>query len=152
MNSVCVFSGSSPGLRSEYRKSAIELGKEIAKRQVHLVYGGANVGLMAVVANPVIDEGGRVTGVMPQALVEKEVAHTGLTDLRVVNSMHERKALMADLAEGFIALPGGMGTLEELCEILTWAQLGLHSKPCGLLDVCDYFRDLKRFFAQMVEG
>lgn len=151
MNSICVFSGSSPGLRSEYRESAIELGKELVKRQLHLVYGGANVGLMAVVANTVLDEGGQVTGVMPQALVEKEVAHTGLTDLRIVESMHERKALMADLADGFVALPGGMGTLEELCEILTWAQLGLHSKPCGLLDVCDYFGHLKRFFVHMVE-
>ena len=134
MKSICVFSGSSPGLRSEYREAAIQLGKELGKRQLRLIYGGANVGLMAVVANTVLAEGGQVTGVIPEALVEKEVAHTGLTDLRVVASMHERKALMADLSDGFIALPGGMGTLEELCEILTWAQLGLHAKPCGLLD------------------
>jgi uncharacterized protein (TIGR00730 family) len=105
---------------------------------------------MAAVATTVLDEGGQVTGVIPQTLVKKEVVHTGLTDLRIVASMHERKALMADLADGFIALPGGMGTLEELCEILTWAQLGLHAKPCGLLDVCDYYGHLKRFFGHMV--
>jgi uncharacterized protein (TIGR00730 family) len=151
MNSICVFSGSSPGRRPEYRESAIELGKEIVKRQLHLVYGGANLGLMAAVANTVLDGGGQVTGVIPQSLVEKEVAHTDLTELRIVASMHERKALMADLADGFIALPGGMGTLEELCEILTWAQLGFHSKPCGLLDVCDYFGNLRQFFSHMIE-
>ena len=151
MKSICVFCGSSPGNRPEYGQAAIQLGREIAKRQLHLVYGGANLGLMAAVANTVLEEGGQVTGVIPQALVKKEVVHTGLTDLRIVASMHERKALMADLADGFIALPGGMGTLEELCEILTWAQLGLHAKPCGLLDVCDYYRHLKRFFSHMVE-
>ena len=151
MKSICVFSGSSPGLHREYREAAIQLGKELAKRHLRLVYGGANLGLMAAVANSVLAEGGQVTGVIPEALVEKEVAHTGLTDLRVVASMHERKALMADLSDGFIALPGGMGTLEELCEILTWAQLGLHAKPCGLLDVCDYYGHLKRFFGHMVE-
>ena len=129
----------------------MELGRELVDRGLRLVYGGANRGLMTVVADTVLAAGGHVTGVIPQGLVEKEVAHSGLTDLRVVDSMHERKALMADLADGFIALPGGMGTLEELCEMLTWAQLGLHSKPCGLLDVCDYFADLKRFFARMVE-
>jgi uncharacterized protein (TIGR00730 family) len=150
MKSICVFSGSSPGRRPEYREAAIELGREVVRRKLRLVYGGADLGLMGAVANTVLDEGGQVIGVIPQALVEKEVAHTGLTDLRVVSSMHERKALMADLADGFVALPGGMGTLEELCEILTWAQLGLHSKPCGLLDVCDYFGNLKRFFSHMV--
>jgi len=150
MNSICVFSGSSPGLRPEYRESAVRLGEELTKRRLRLVYGGANRGLMAVVADTVLERGGQVTGVLPQALVEEEVAHTGLTELRVVGSMHERKALMADLADGFIALPGGMGTLEELCEILTWAQLGLHSKPCGLLDVCGYYRHLKQFFDHMV--
>ncbi len=151
MKSICVFSGSSPGRRAEYSEAAIELGEELVKRQLRLVYGGANVGLMAVVANTVLEQGGHVTGVIPQSLVEKEVAHNDLTDLRVVDSMHERKALMADLADGFIALPGGMGTLEELCEILTWAQLGLHTKPCGLLDVCDYFDHLKQFFGHMIE-
>jgi uncharacterized protein (TIGR00730 family) len=151
MNSICVFSGSSPGLRTAYREAAVELGRQLVRRRLRLVYGGSNVGLMAVLANTVLEADGRVTGVIPQALVEKEVAHTGLTDLRIVASMHERKALMADLADGFIALPGGMGTLEELCEMLTWAQLGLHAKPCGLLDVCDYFSDLKRFFDHMIE-
>jgi len=151
MNSICVFSGSSPGRRTEYGEAAIELGNELVKRQLRLVYGGANVGLMAVVANTVLDQGGHVTGVIPQSLVEKEVAHYDLTDLRVVDSMHERKALMADLADGFIAMPGGMGTLEELCEILTWAQLGLHTKPCGLLDACNYFGHLKQFFNHMID-
>ena len=151
MDSICVFSGSSPGLRAEYREAAIELGEELVRRRLRLVYGGANIGLMGVVANTVLEGSGEVTGVIPEDLVEREVAHTGLADLRIVRSMHERKALMADLADGFIALPGGMGTLEELCEILTWAQLGLHSKPCGLLDVCGYFGDLKRFMERMVE-
>lgn len=151
MKSICVFSGSSPGRRPEYREAAIELGNELVTRQLRLVYGGANVGLMAVVANTVLKHGGHVTGVIPKSLVEKEVAHNDLTDLRVVNSMHERKALMADLADGFVALPGGMGTLEELCEILTWAQLGLHAKPFGLLDVCDYFGHLRQFFSHMIE-
>ena len=151
MNSICVFSGSSPGLRPQYREAAIQLGNELVKRRLHLVYGGANLGLMAVVANTVLENGGQVTGVIPKALVEKEVAHNGLTEIQIVNSMHERKALMSDLADGFLALPGGMGTLEELCEILTWAQLGLHSKPCGLLDICDYFRDLKQFFEHMIK-
>lgn len=106
---------------------------------------------MTVIADTVLAGGGEVIGVIPQALVDREVAHTGLTDLRIVGSMHERKALMANLADAFIALPGGMGTLEELCEILTWAQLGLHRKPCGLLDVAGYYNDLKRFFDRMVE-
>ncbi len=150
MKSLCVFSGSSPGRRAEYSEAAIDLGKELVARQIRLVYGGANVGLMAIVANTVLEQGGHVTGVIPQSLVEKEVAHNDLTDLRVVGSMHDRKALMADLADGFVALPGGMGTLEEFCEVLTWAQLGLHAKPCGLLDVCDYFRHLKQFFSHLI--
>lgn len=151
MRSICVFSGSSPGLQPEYRQAARELGRELARRQLRLVYGGANVGLMAVVANAVLEAGGQVTGVIPQSLVEKEVAHSGLEDLRIVDSMHQRKALMADLADGFIALPGGMGTLEELCEILTWSQLGLHSKACGLLDVCEYYLHLRQFFRHMIQ-
>lgn len=150
MKSICVFMGSSPGLRPEYRDAAVELGRELARRRMRLVYGGAGIGLMAAVANTVLEHNGHVTGVIPQALVDKEVAHTSLPDLRVVKSMHERKALMADLADGFIALPGGMGTLEELCETLTWAQLGLHSKPCGLLDVCDYYHHFKEFLEHSV--
>lgn len=150
MKSICVFSGSSPGLRDEYRDAAVQLGRELANRGLRLVYGGANVGLMAIVANTVLAEGGQVVGVIPQVLVDKEVAHSGLTELRIVRSMHERKMLMSDLSDGFIALPGGMGTLEEFCEVLTWAQLGLHAKPCGLLDVGDYFRSLEAFFDHMV--
>ncbi|MHC4398976.1 MAG: LOG family protein [Planctomycetota bacterium] len=151
MNCICVFSGSSPGRRPEYRESAVALGRELVARRLRLVYGGSNRGLMTVVANTVLEEGGQVTGVIPQALVDEKVAHTGLRDLRVVDSMHERKAIMAELADGFIALPGGLGTLEELCEAVTWAQLGLHSKPCGLLDVCNYFQGLKDLFRHMIE-
>jgi uncharacterized protein (TIGR00730 family) len=151
MKSICVFSGSSPGSRPEYAEAAAKLGKELVRRGLRLVYGGADVGLMSTIANTVLSEGGEVTGVIPKSLVEMEVAHNGLTDLQVVGSMHERKALMADLSDGFIAMPGGMGTLEEVCEILTWGQLGLHAKPCGLLDICDYYGDLRRFFLHMVE-
>ncbi|NUQ62513.1 MAG: TIGR00730 family Rossman fold protein [Pirellulales bacterium] len=151
MKSICVFLGSSPGRLPEYRQAAVHLGEELAGRGLRLIYGGGSIGLMTVIADRVLAEGGEVIGVIPQALVDKEVAHLGLTDLRIVGSMHERKALMADLADGFIALPGGMGTLEELCEILTWAQLGLHRKPCGLLDIAGYYDGLKRFFDHMVE-
>ena len=123
----------------------IGLGRELAARNIGLVYGGARVGLMGAVADAVLAAGGTVTGVIPRALAEKEVAHSGLTDLRVVASMHERKALMADLSDGFIALPGGWGTLDEFFEILTWAQLGIHQKPCGLLNVHGYFDGLLSF-------
>ncbi len=136
---LCVFCGSSPGARPEYRQAAAALGAALARRSLGLVYGGARVGLMGAVADAALEAGGRVTGVIPRALVGKEIAHPGLSELRVVGSMHERKQLMAELADGFIALPGGMGTLEEFTEILTWAQLGLHRKPCGLLNVRDYF-------------
>jgi len=136
---VCVFAGSSSGSKPEYRTAAEDLGRELAARGIELVYGGAHVGLMGGVADAVLAGGGRVTGVIPNALVEKEVAHRGLTDLRVVTSMHERKALMADLSDAFVALPGGWGTLDEMFEILTWAQLGLHRKPCGLLNVEGFF-------------
>jgi uncharacterized protein (TIGR00730 family) len=115
-----------------------------------LVYGGANVGLMATLADTMLAEGGEVTGVIPRALVEKEIAHNGLSDLRVVGSMHERKAVMADLADAFVALPGGLGTLEELLEIYTWAQLGLHRKPCALLDVDDYYAGIASFLSHAV--
>ena len=116
-----------------------------------MVYGGARVGLMGAVADAALAAGGEVIGVIPSALVDKEIAHTGLTDLRVVSSMHERKAMMADLADAFVALPGGWGTLEEFCEVLTWAQLGLHRKPCGLLNVGGYFDGLLAFAAQMIQ-
>lgn len=142
---VCVFCGSSPGSHAEYGVAAGRLGRALAEEGIGLVYGGASVGLMGRLADTVLAAGGEVIGVIPRALVEQEVAHHGLVDLRVVGSMHERKALMADLADGFVALPGGLGTLDELFEILTWAQLGLHSKPIGLLDVRGYFAPLLAF-------
>jgi uncharacterized protein (TIGR00730 family) len=142
---VCVFTGSSAGVRPEYHDAARDLGHLLAQRGIGLVYGGARVGLMGAVADAALEAGGTVIGVIPQALVAKEIAHSGLTELRVVASMHERKAMMADLAEAFVALPGGWGTLEEFFEVLTWAQLGLHRKPCGLLNVCGYFDGLLTF-------
>ncbi|MCX6597149.1 MAG: TIGR00730 family Rossman fold protein [Acidobacteria bacterium] len=139
---ICVFCGSSLGRRPEYAQAAAALGTLLAERGLALVYGGANVGLMGIVADACLAVGGEVIGVMPRLLVEKEVAHTGLSKLHVVESMHERKALMAELSDAFIAIPGGFGTLDELCEILTWAQLGLHHKPTGLLNVAGYFAGL----------
>jgi uncharacterized protein (TIGR00730 family) len=150
MRSVCVFSGSSPGARPSYAEAAEALGREVAARGLRLVYGGASVGLMGVVADAALAAGGEVVGVIPQHLVDREVAHTGLTDLRVTGSMHERKALMADLADGFVALPGGLGTLEEFAEIWTWGQLGLHRKPYGLLDVSGYWTSLLAFLDHAV--
>jgi len=145
MKRVCVFAGSSSGLQPEYRAAAEELGRALAARELGLVYGGARVGLMGAVADAVLASQGDVTGVIPAHLVAKEVAHRGLTDLRIVDSMHERKAMMASLADGFIALPGGFGTIEEFFEILTWGQLGMHHKPCGLLNVHGYFDRLLSF-------
>jgi uncharacterized protein (TIGR00730 family) len=151
MKRICVFCGSSPGRSATYAAAASELGRLLAKRGIGLVYGGANVGLMGALANAVMDAGGDVIGVIPQSLVKYEVAHRGLPDLRVVASMHERKAMMAELADGFIAMPGGNGTLEEFFEVLTWAQLGEHSKPCGLLDIDDYYSHLLAFLDHAVE-
>ncbi len=145
MKRICVFCGSSPGGDPEYVRVARELGQELTKRNLGLVYGGAKVGLMGEVAIAVRDAGGEVIGVIPRELVDKEVAFRELPDLRIVGSMHERKALMAELADGFIALPGGLGTLEEFFEVLTWAQLGMHTKPCGLLDVRQYYEHLMTF-------
>jgi len=145
MPRICVFTGSSNGRRTTYRAAATLLGQTLVARGYELVYGGARVGLMGAVADAVLAEGGHVIGVIPQALVDREVAHTGLPDLRVVSSMHERKALMSDLSDGFIAMPGECGTLEELFEVLTWGQLGLHRKPCGLLNVDAYFDPLLAF-------
>ena len=142
MSRICVFCGSNFGARPEYRLSAEQMGLELAARRLGLVYGGGNVGLMGVLADAVLAAGGEVIGVIPKRLVEREVAHCGLSDLRVVESMHQRKALMADLSDGFIALPGGLGTLEEFSEAITWVQLGIHSKPCGLLNVCGYYDSL----------
>jgi len=150
---VCVFCGSSVGARADYLEVARALGAELAARGIGLVYGGARVGLMGALADACRAAGGEVVGVIPGALVEAEVAHTGLDDLRVVGSMHERKALMSELADGFVALPGGFGTLDELCEALTWSQLGLHvpPKPCALLDVGGFFRPLVELFDAAAE-
>jgi uncharacterized protein (TIGR00730 family) len=150
MRRVCVFCGSSFGNDPVYRRTARSVGALLAERHIELVYGGGNVGLMGEIANAALEHGGHVIGVIPRALAERELAHMGLPDLRIVESMHERKALMADLADGFIALPGGLGTLEEFCEILTWAQLGFHAKPCGLLSVNYYFKPLMTFLSQTV--
>ena len=151
MRRVCVFSGSSSGVRPEYRRAAEALGQTLAAHRIGVVYGGAQVGLMGAVADAALAAGGEVIGVIPEALVAKEIAHPGLTELRIVASMHQRKALMADLADAFIALPGGWGTLEEFFEVLTWAQLGLHRKPCGLLNVQGYFDRLLAFLAHTID-
>ena len=148
---VAVFCGSNPGARPEYVAAAKLLGRTLASRGIGLVYGGSNVGLMAALADAMMDELGDVIGVIPRMLVEREVANTALSDLRIVGSMHERKALMAELADGFIALPGGIGTLEEFFETWTWAQLGMHAKPCGLLNVAGYFDPLLAFLDRSVE-
>lgn len=145
MKSICVYCGSNFGNRNTYLKAAQSLGSEMVQRGITLVYGGGKVGLMGAIADSVIAAGGKVIGVMPQALVDKEVAHTGLSDLRVVGSMHERKSLMADLADAFIALPGGLGTLEEFCEVVTWTQLGFHRKACGLLNIDGFYNRLISF-------
>ena len=142
MARIGVFCGSSVGDRPAYRQAAEELAGALARRGLGLVYGGARVGLMGVLADAMLQHRGEVIGVIPKALLDLEIAHAGLADLRVVGSMHERKAIMVELADGFIAMPGGYGTLEEFCEVLTWAQLGLHRKPCGLLDVDSYFDPL----------
>ena len=149
MRSVCVFCGSKPGNDPAYAAGARRLGRTLAEEGITLVYGGGHVGLMGVVADTILDAGGKVTGVIPLALVEREIAHPGVTDLRVVGSMHERKALMSELSEGFIALPGGTGTLEEFFEVLTWAQLGEHEKPCGLLNLASYYDPLVALFDHM---
>ena len=151
MRRLCVFCGSSPGHDPAYASSAAQLGRVLAGRGIGLVYGGGRVGLMGVVADAALAAGGEVIGVIPQALLERELGHRGLTELRVVDSMHARKALMGDLANGFIALPGGVGTLEELFEVWSWATLGLHRKPCGLLDVNRFFSPLVSFLDRQVK-
>jgi uncharacterized protein (TIGR00730 family) len=150
MHRICVFCGSSPGARPAYAEATAEVARLLAGKGIGVVYGGGHVGLMGVLADTAMAAGGEVIGVMPQALVDREIGHTGISELRVVGSMHERKALMADLSDAFIALPGGAGTLEELFEVYTWAQLGLHDKPCGLLDVEDYFSGLVGFLDHAV--
>ena len=139
LDRVCVFCGSNTGARPDYTTTAMALARLLASEEIGLVYGGSDVGLMRVLADTMLEAGGEVIGVIPQALVEKEVAHQGLTDLRVVGSMHQRKAMMVDLSDAFIALPGGFGTFDELCEVLSWAQLGLHRKPVGVLNAAGYF-------------
>src|SRR3990172_1852809 len=150
MKRVCVFCGSRNGTRDQYVAAARRTGEALARRGIGLVYGGGGIGLMGVLADAAVSAGGDVIGVIPKALMAREVAHRGLPDLRVVASMHERKALMAELADAFVALPGGFGTLEEFCEALTWAQLGIHRKPCGLLNVEGFFDPLLSLFDHAV--
>jgi uncharacterized protein (TIGR00730 family) len=152
MQRLCVFCGSSSGRDPAYASAAAHLGRVLAGRGTGLVYGGGRVGLMGVLADAALAAGGEVIGVIPQALLERELGHRGLTELRVVDSMHARKALMGELAGGFIALPGGVGTLEELFEVWSWATLGLHRKPCGLLDVNGFFVPLVSFLDRQVEA
>jgi uncharacterized protein (TIGR00730 family) len=146
MKRICVFCGSSHGSRPEYAAAAKELVHALARRGLGLVFGGGGIGLMDVIANAALELGVEIIGVIPEALVAKELAHGGLSDMRVVHSMHDRKAVMAELSDAFVALPGGYGTLEELFEVLTWSQLGLHRKPSGLLNVAGYFDPLLTFF------
>jgi|SRR5688500_16607131 uncharacterized protein (TIGR00730 family) len=147
---VCVFCGSKHGVRPEYTEAARAMGSALAAAGIDLVYGGGRVGLMGEVADAVLEAGGEVIGVIPHHMSDREIAHYGLTDLRIVGSMHERKALMYELSDGFVALPGGLGTLEELFEITTWSQLGLHAKPTGLLDVDGFYGPLVGFLDQLV--
>jgi uncharacterized protein (TIGR00730 family) len=148
---ICVFCGASPGARPAYRDATAELARLLVAERIGVVYGGGGVGLMGALADAVLAEGGEVTGIIPRALVDREIAHRDVTDMRVVGSMHERKALMAELADAFIALPGGLGTLEELFEVYTWAQLGLHRKPCALLNVEGYYDGVVNFLSTAVE-
>jgi uncharacterized protein (TIGR00730 family) len=151
MNRICVYCGSSPGKQPIYREAARSLGHELAARGLGLVYGGASLGVMGAVADAALERGGEAIGIIPYALATKEVSHSGLSDLFVVESMHERKAKMAELSDGFIALPGGWGTIEEIFEMLTWAQLGFHEKPCGLLNVATYFDPLFAFLENAID-
>jgi uncharacterized protein (TIGR00730 family) len=151
INRICVFCGTNPGSRPEYGAAARELGRLLAEEGIELVYGGASVGIMGELADSVQEHGGHVTGIIPQQLMEKEAAHTGIPNLIVVASMHQRKSQMADMSDGFIALPGGIGTLEGFFEILTWGQLGIHAKPSGILNVAGYFDGLSRFLDHAVK-
>jgi uncharacterized protein (TIGR00730 family) len=147
---LAIFCGSNPGARPDYVEAARSLGRLLCAQRIGIVYGGSNVGLMAALADAMLDDLGDIIGIIPRMLVEREVANTALADLRIVDSMHERKAMMAELADGFIALPGGIGTLEEFFEIWTWGQLGMHNKPCGLLNVAGYFDPLLEFLDRAV--
>ena len=150
MKRICLFAASSRGVRDVYAEAAAQFGTLVASRGIGLVYGGGGVGLMNVAADAALAAGGEVIGVMPQALVDMELAHHGLTELRIVGSMHERKALMSELSDSFAALPGGLGTIEEFFEVLTWAQLGFHAKPCGLLNIDGYYDRLLGFLDHAV--
>ncbi len=147
---ICVFCGSNLGSNPIYRAAAEQLASLLVQQGIELVYGGGNIGLMGVLADTVLAGGGKVIGVIPESLMAREVGHRGLTELRVVSSMHERKALMSDLSDAFIALPGGFGTFEEFCEVVTWSQLGIHEKPCALLNVDGYYEPLLRLFDHAV--
>ena len=151
MKSICVFCGSSLGVKKEYQSAVEKLGHEFVKRNIKLVYGGAKVGLMGVLADTILKQGGNVFGVMPKSLVEKEVAHSSLSELVVVDSMHERKAMMHDLSDAFIAMPGGYGTFDEIFEALTWGQLDIHNKPCAFYNICGYYDKLLEFLTNTVE-
>lgn len=151
MHRLCVFCGSSTGGNPAFAEHTRQMGRVLATRGIDVVYGGGNVGLMGVLADSVLEAGGRITGVIPHALVARELAHQGLTALHVVDSMHERKALMAELADAFLALPGGFGTLEEFAEAVTWTQLGLQAKPCGLLNVAGFYDGLLAFLAHALQ-
>lgn len=150
MRRLCVFCGSSTGNQPAYAEAARALGALLARRGIGLVYGGGNVGLMGIIADAVVAHGGEAIGVIPQTLAEREIAHTGVTELRIVDSMHTRKAMMAELADGFVAMPGGVGTFEEFFEVVTWTQLGVHRKPCGLLNVKAFYTPLAAFIDQAV--
>ncbi|MHA7684981.1 LOG family protein [Cupriavidus sp. PET2-C1] len=151
MQSVCVYCGSSAGNRPEYAEGARLLGRMLAERGLALVYGGGNVGLMGIIADTVLEHGGTVVGIIPEALMQKEVGHRGLTELHIVGNMHERKQMMADRADAFIAMPGGVGTFEELFETFTWLQLGYHDKPVGLLNVGGFYDGMLGFLAHAVQ-
>lgn len=151
LSQICVYCGSKGGTADRYRSAARELADEMAEREIDLVYGGGGTGLMGAIADRVLERGGEVIGVIPHGLMVREAGHDGVTEMVVVDSMHERKSRMVELADGFIALPGGLGTMEELLEVLTWAQLGVHGKPCGVLNVESYFDRLVGFFDHAVE-
>jgi uncharacterized protein (TIGR00730 family) len=151
MKRICVYCGSNPGRNPDFLRAAEALGQALVGRGLGLVYGGASIGVMGAVANAVLAHGGEAIGVIPEALHEKEITHTGLSEQYIVATMHERKALMAELSDGFIALPGGWGTFEEIFEALTWAQLGIHRKPCGLLNVSGYYDHLGAFLEHAIE-
>ncbi|SDL64427.1 hypothetical protein SAMN05660337_3484 [Maridesulfovibrio ferrireducens] len=151
MKSLCIFLGANPGNDEKYAEAARNMGRELAKRKITTIYGGSDMGLMGILAESALEAGGKVIGVIPDSLVKKNVSHPNLTELHVTESMHERKALMAELSDGFIAMPGGIGTMDEIFEIFTWAQLGFHNKPCGLLNIDGYYDKLLDFLGSVVE-